>query len=198
MTEPSTQPIPSHWPIESVLISDLLATFPGIHAKPAREYGLRLYQHGAWVGGDALMPDEAPIFCDLACPDPDFYDGHVHHAFIEWLAQRGWVIEEYDAGVFMVMSLAQAEDEAAADVAFQDLLDQHSSLMVVAESLNARIAQERARRAEVYGQVEVAARYDAEAKESLRQVATLRSQRLNYIGLQKENPANKPFDGAPF
>lgn len=193
-----TQTIPAHWPSEVALIVDLAATFPGIHARPARDYGVPYYRHGAWVGGEARMAGEEPIFSTLACSDPEHYDGDVHHAFIAWLKARGWLIDKYDTGVYMVISAAQAEDEYAEDLAFQDLIDQHSSLMVVVESLNARIAQERARRAEVHGETEVVARYAAEAKESLRQVAMLRSVRPDYIGLAKDNPGNKPGDDLLF
>lgn len=60
------------------------------------------------------MPDGLPIFCTLACPDPDHYDGYVHHAFIQWLSLRGWLVEEYDVSAFLVVSKAQYDESIAA------------------------------------------------------------------------------------
>ncbi|WP_225782648.1 hypothetical protein [Xenophilus sp. Marseille-Q4582] len=140
MTQQNIPVVPDHWPSESALIADLLATFPGIHARPAREYGSERCQHGVWVGGEALMPDEVPMFCTFACPDPDYYDGYVHHAFIEWLAQRGWLIEEYDTAVFMVTSQAQADEEDAQQDELEDLLDQRHEACIVLHRLEAAVA----------------------------------------------------------
>lgn len=85
------------------LIADLLATFPGIHAKPAREYGRPEYQEGVWLSGDAAMPDGEDIFCYLACPDPDTYNGTVHIAFEAWLEQRGYSLEWWDDAVYFAV-----------------------------------------------------------------------------------------------
>lgn len=198
MTPQIAPAVPAHWPSESALIADLKATFPGIKARPARDFGIPLYSHGAWVAGEACIADGEPIFSTFVCPPMDQYDGTVHLGFIAWLRQRGWLIEQHDTDVYMVTSAAEAEAMEAEDVALQDLIDQHCSLMVVAESLNVRIAQERARRAELHAQPDVAAGYLAEAQESARQVAMLRSVRLDYIGLERDNPANKPATESPF
>lgn len=87
------------------LIADLRATFPGIHARPALEYGVKDFQDGVWVAGEACMPDGLPIFCDLACADPDHYNGLVHHAFEAWLQARGYDLECWDAGVYFAVPL---------------------------------------------------------------------------------------------
>jgi hypothetical protein len=95
------------------LMADLLATFPGIHARPAAEYGasadLRPYQHGLWVSGEAEIGD-MPMFSTLECADPDEYNGRVLHAFEQWLADRGYELVEYDLLVYFAVP-AEPEGE---------------------------------------------------------------------------------------
>lgn len=108
---------------EQLLIADLLATFPGLFARPLREFG-RAWSNavGVWTGGPANMPDGYPIFDD-GCYLLDVYNGRVHEGFERWLALRGWVIEDYDGAVFhitpaddgadMVLDSAAAEGSPA-------------------------------------------------------------------------------------
>ena len=73
------------------LLADLHATFPGIFARPLREFGTRWAEvDGIWTGGEVTMPDGMPMFNSFACPDPDDYNGRVHQAFEAWLEARGW------------------------------------------------------------------------------------------------------------
>lgn len=83
------------------LIADLVATFPGIWARPAREYGRPEYQQGAWVSGEGEI-GELPIF-NYVSPDPDDYNGNVLQGFENWLANRGYELEHYDSGVWFAL-----------------------------------------------------------------------------------------------
>lgn len=85
------------------LIADLLATFRGVHARPAREYGRPEFSEGVWLAGEADMPDGLPMFATTVCPDPDEYDGFVHLALERWLEERGYWIETWDAGVYFAV-----------------------------------------------------------------------------------------------
>lgn len=93
---------------EETLIADLLATFPGIHARPLREFGAKGWTHGVWTGGEARMPDGLPVFSDIAYAD-DTYDGGVHTGFSAWLEARGWYLERYDELAFFIVTIASAE-----------------------------------------------------------------------------------------
>lgn len=100
-------------PSEEALIADLKATFPGIHARPLREFGApgREYPCGVWAGADGTaMPDELPIFSTLACSDPDHYDGNIHVGFLAWLQARGWYVESYDGGTHFIVPLPSEEE----------------------------------------------------------------------------------------
>jgi hypothetical protein len=85
------------------LIADLRASFPGIHAEHARQYGIPQYEQGVWIGGEAVMPDQSEIFCTLACSDPDIYNGRVHHAFEAWVEKRGYSLDCYDHGTYFAV-----------------------------------------------------------------------------------------------
>lgn len=86
---------------DAQLIADLQATFPGIWAKPAAQYGRAEYQHGVWVSGEATIGD-LPIFCYVS-PDPDDYNGTVLHAFEAWLQARGYELDCWDYGVYFAV-----------------------------------------------------------------------------------------------
>lgn len=143
MTQRLLPPVPAHWPSESALIAELVATFPGIKARPVRECGVLSFHHGAWVGGDAFFPDGMSMFSDLVCPDPDIYEGNVHRSFVQWLKQRGWLIEEHDASMYFVTSQAQATDDEAAAATLADLLDQRREAYIVLHRLEAMVAEHR-------------------------------------------------------
>ena len=97
-------------PSEAALIADLRATFPGLPARPVREFGLRGFDHGVWTGNDgAVMPDGEPIFDCLQLGLVDGYDGGIHEAFTAWLELRGWYIENYDGATFLIIPIAQAQ-----------------------------------------------------------------------------------------
>lgn len=145
MTEQVKQSIPAHWPDEAALIAGLTATFPGIGARPARECGVPYFQHGAWLTGEANMPDGLEILSTITCSDPGVYDGNVHLGFIDWLEQRGWLIEEYDASMFFVTSKAQTADEDAEQAVLDDLLDQEHEALIVLYRVKAATALHRSK-----------------------------------------------------
>lgn len=85
--------------------ADLAATFPGLWMRPLSEFGGQWKgAEGIWAGGDdTAMPDGLPILWTLECADPDYYDGHVHHAFVAWLTARGWAYERHDAATLFIV-----------------------------------------------------------------------------------------------
>jgi hypothetical protein len=93
------------------LLADLRATFPGIDARPLREFGTEWRNRpGVWTGGDSIsMPDGLPIFSSMHCDDPH-YNGYVHDGFEAWLQARGWYVETYDGGTFLILSLVELEE----------------------------------------------------------------------------------------
>lgn len=93
---------------EPELLADLLATYPGIHARPLREFGAAGWEHGVWTGGDALMPDGLPIFSTLMQGE-ETHDGGVHTGFTAWLEARGWYLECYDGGTYFIVPLPAEE-----------------------------------------------------------------------------------------
>jgi hypothetical protein len=121
-------------PNEVDLISDLRATFPDIHVRPLREYGgFWKDSHGAWVGGEACMPDGLRIFDHLA--DAEFgYDGGVHEGFTKWIEDRGWYLECEDYGIYVAVSIlatqrqfgmTQEECDVVATRSVQAMRDQY-------------------------------------------------------------------------
>lgn len=97
-------------PSESALIADLIATYPGLHVRPVREFGADYRDWtGVWTGGPGDMPDELPIFNELEHGSEDEWDGHVHKGFTAWLEARGWYIECYDAGTYFIIPIAYAQ-----------------------------------------------------------------------------------------
>lgn len=87
---------------DEALIADLLATFPGIMARPIAEYKAPGYVDGAWIGGEATMPDGLPMFSTLYYGEPEF-DGGIHTALIEWIEARGYYLETYDHGTYFAL-----------------------------------------------------------------------------------------------
>lgn len=177
MTNNKSPAVPAHWPSEAALISDLKATYPRIQTRPLAEFGYRPCQHGVWTGGEAAMADGEQIFCSLACPDSDIYDGHVHRAFTAWLDQRGWFVEAYDADVFFIRSKAEEAGALIADLAYSDLLDQEREARIVLSRLEAQIAEQRAERLETYGRDADAEMERANAAEHRLVMSVLRCQR---------------------
>ena len=101
-------------PSESALISDLRATFPGMHIRPLREFGSDWRNRvGVWTGGtgdsDGCMPDGLAIFNTLAYGEEE-YDGPIHTGFLIWLELRGWYIESYDAATHHIVAIAECEE----------------------------------------------------------------------------------------
>ena len=86
------------------LISDLLATFPGVHARPIRECRVPGYQDGVWLAGEAEMPDGFPMFSTLYYGEPEF-NGDVHEGFERWLEDRGYWLETYDYGTYFALPI---------------------------------------------------------------------------------------------
>lgn len=88
------------------LIADLMATFPGIHARPLRDYNCPdpvFQDDGVWMGGEAAMPDGRPVFSTLIDPDQVTHDGHVHAGFVAWVESRGFTVETWDYGVYFAV-----------------------------------------------------------------------------------------------
>ncbi|MFN9476384.1 MAG: hypothetical protein ACK59X_33890 [Acidovorax sp.] len=137
-----------------------------------------------------MMPDDMPMFCTLACPDPDFYDGAVHHAFIAWLLHRGWCIEEYDVSAFLITSTAEANDAAAASELLRDLLDQRLDALIVLHRLEAQVAKVRL-------SISEAAKDDAAITED-RVDVLYHDARLTELKRDRARRAPTPTNDAPF
>jgi hypothetical protein len=104
---------------EDQLLADLQATFPGLNAQPLRTFGPLKTIHkdpqnarGAWfkfqddVG--PFMPDGLPIALIPGPgvePDENGYSSFIHDGFVAWLESRGWYIEMYDYGHYMIVSI---------------------------------------------------------------------------------------------
>lgn len=100
--------------------ADLAATFPGIWMRPLREFGEQWKDvEGIWTGAEdeVLMPDGWPIFERLCCPDPDYYDGTVHHGFIAWLDARGWAYDQYDELTYFLVPASYFDAPSVSDLA---------------------------------------------------------------------------------
>ena len=89
---------------DAQLIADLEATFPGVWAKPAVEYGLDSFKEGVWVAGEAPMPDGLPMFSTL-CYDLEEFNGYVHSGLESWLKERGFELVCWDADVHFAVPL---------------------------------------------------------------------------------------------
>lgn len=98
----------THHQTEEALIANLIATFPGLHARPLCEFGAAGWDYGVWTGGEADMPDGLPIFSTLMQGE-DTHDGGVHTGFTSWLEARGWYLECYDGGTYFIVPVAAAE-----------------------------------------------------------------------------------------
>jgi hypothetical protein len=85
------------------LIADLLATFPGVHARPAREYGRPEFIEGVWMAGEADMPDGYPMFSTLHYGEPEYEEGDVHVGLQRWIEERGYFVETWDHGVYFAV-----------------------------------------------------------------------------------------------
>jgi hypothetical protein len=183
MTQQNIPAVPAHWPSESALITELKATFPGIHARPLAEFGYKPCRHGVWTGGEAALADGELIFSSLCCNDPDYYDGQVHHAFIAWLDQRGWVVENYDGHVFFIRSKAEHDDESARSKRLDDLLEQRTEAMIVLHRIEAAIAIERSAIGDMddFAEAYWAAAERQKAEEHLAALAELREKRRGYL-----------------
>ena len=107
------------FPNEATLIAEMKATFPGLMARPVREFGLQGFNHGAWTGGPGNMPDGLPIFDPLQHGVDDGYDGGVHEGFTAWLERRGWYLENYDGSAYLAIPILQAQQLGAAWAAYE-------------------------------------------------------------------------------
>lgn len=101
----------SEWPSEAELLSELRATYPTLeHVQPLAALGLPGFDHGAWiVDRAACMADGARIFLipfEAQNVDPPGYSCFVHKGFLTWLELRGWYVETYDCGSYIVVPLA--------------------------------------------------------------------------------------------
>lgn len=92
------------------LLADMKATFPGIFARPLREFGTQYRsEEGVWTGGDNIrMPDGVRIFGDYDNPATGEFG--IHTGFEKWLENRGWYIESYDVLTHLIVRLPTAED----------------------------------------------------------------------------------------
>ena len=85
------------------MLTELRRLCPGIWARPLRDYGPN-YTEGVWtgMGSHHVMPDGMPLFCSFAngCAG---YNGPIHTGFENWLAARGWWVENYDGATFLLL-----------------------------------------------------------------------------------------------
>lgn len=94
------------------LMDDLKATYPRLHVRPVEEKDGLQFGGVYWISGEAEMPDGYPVFSTLHCGEPE-YNGTVHAAFEQWLADRGFYLECWDYGLHVVCPLVAVEPEAA-------------------------------------------------------------------------------------
>lgn len=104
--EPGQEP---GWPSEAQLLAELPVAFPGIFARPLREFSKNEPQYGVWTGGEATTKNGHPLFCSYECPDQRIYNGRVHVRLERFLEERGWYIEDYDGATFFILPIAMLE-----------------------------------------------------------------------------------------
>lgn len=97
------------WPSEARLLVELQEAFPGIFARPLREFSATGPQYGVWAGGEATSKGGLPLFYPYECPDPRIYNGRVHLRLERFLEARGWYVEDYDGATFFILPVALAE-----------------------------------------------------------------------------------------
>jgi len=97
---------------EQQLIADMKATFPGIFARPLRDFSENYGNtDGVWTGGDDIrMPDGKRMFGAFEDAESDEFG--IHKGFIAWLECRGWYIESWDSLTHHIVRLPTAEDIA--------------------------------------------------------------------------------------
>lgn len=85
------------------MFTELRRLCPGIWARPLCEFSKR-YTDGIWTGDDShhVMPDGMPMFCSYA-NGGDGYNGPIYTGFENWLAARGWRVENYDGATFFLL-----------------------------------------------------------------------------------------------
>ncbi|MES2939208.1 MAG: hypothetical protein V4864_16095 [Pseudomonadota bacterium] len=92
---------------EQELLADLAATFPGLNAQPLRTFGKNWTNAaGAWFHKPHFMPDGLPLFVvpfEVGNVEPEGYRCWVHEAFLVWLELRGWHLETYDYGTYLIV-----------------------------------------------------------------------------------------------
>lgn len=105
------------------MIEDLNCSFPELMARPASNFSADYKDKpGVWTGGsEACMEDGHSIFSELACPDPDVYDGVVHQGFVAWLDRRGWGCDHIDCGTFLLFPNSHWDEECPFDEAVLEL-----------------------------------------------------------------------------
>ena len=83
----------------------LSASFPAMFKRHAEDFSAQFAgMDGLQVGGEVEL-DGLPIFPSIA-PDDEDYDGYVLIAFTAWAESRGWGVEMYDAGQFLMFPLS--------------------------------------------------------------------------------------------
>jgi len=108
---------------QAQMIEDLNCSFPELMARPASNFSADYKDKpGVWTGGsEACMEDGHSIFSELACPDPDVYDGVVHQGFIAWLDRRGWGCDHMDGGTFLLFPNSHWNQECPLEDAVREL-----------------------------------------------------------------------------
>ena len=95
---------------ERELLADLAATFPGLNPRPLSTFKAQRFDvPGAWFRDCPDMPDSMPIYAlpwEVGNCDPEGYSCMVHDAFLMWLENRGWHLETYDYGTYVIVPLA--------------------------------------------------------------------------------------------
>lgn len=105
---------------ENTLLADVLATFPGIFARPLRQFSPRYAEAvGLWLAGENNMPDGLPMFSTFL-HDCDTHDCFVHKGFLAWLELRGWYIEAYDGATFLAFPIDDSPADSIAPQAAAD------------------------------------------------------------------------------
>jgi hypothetical protein len=88
---------------------ELSASFPAMFKRPAEDFSAQYAGAGGIQVGGEVEFDGLPIFPTIFY-DCDEYDGYVLTAFTAWAESRGWGVEMYDVGVFLMFPLSRWMD----------------------------------------------------------------------------------------
>lgn len=83
----------------------LSSSFPAMFKRYAEYFSAQYAGAGGIQVGGEVELDGLPIFSSIAY-DSDEYDGYLLTAFTAWAESRGWGVEMYDVGQFLMFPLS--------------------------------------------------------------------------------------------